>query len=71
MPPPAAPLPSSTAVPRAGPGCLNRLLGVVGLALLVGICAWLWDALVEAPSAHSRPGLIGRDDGGRGTLTGS
>jgi len=71
MAPPTAPLPSSAAVPRAGPGCLSRLLGVVSLALLVGIGAWLWDALIEAPWAHSLPGLIGRDDGGRGTLTGS
>jgi hypothetical protein len=47
------------------------VLGVVGLALSVGLCAWLWDALIEAPWAHSLPGLIGRDDGGRGTLTGS
>jgi hypothetical protein len=70
MLPPTAQPKTRTAIPRAAPGCLTRLLGLLGLALLVGIAAWLWDALIEAPWAYSLASLVGQDEGGHGTLTG-
>lgn len=53
------------------PGCLGTMLGLLGLGLLVGIGSLLWDALIEAPWAHSMQSLAGPDRDGRGTLTGS
>jgi hypothetical protein len=37
----------------------------------VGVGAWLWDALVEAPWAYSVSSLAGQDDRGYDTLTGA
>lgn len=51
-------------------GCLANLLGVVALALLVGLGSWLWDAVVEAPWAHTFSHLTGDDRDGRALLTG-
>ena len=61
--------PSANPGPSARSGCLSRLLGLLGLALVVGLGAWAWDALVEAPWAHSLLSMTGQD-GGRSTLTG-
>lgn len=54
-------------------GCLPTLLGALVLLLLAGIAAWAWDAIVEAPWAHSlrRPFAENSGDAdGRSLLTG-
>jgi hypothetical protein len=69
----ASPTVPRSARPGSAPartGCLGRLLGLLGLGLLVGLGAWAWDALIEAPWAHSLRGVVGQEVDGRGTLTG-
>lgn len=61
---------TSPAPARRPRGCLASLLSLLALALLVGVGSWLWDAIVEAPWAHSFSHLTGDDQDGRALLTG-
>ncbi|MFO1428292.1 MAG: hypothetical protein U1F11_15245 [Steroidobacteraceae bacterium] len=62
--------------PRPAPrprGCLTTLFGALTLLLLAGVAAWAWDAIVEAPWAHSLRQPFAENAGdtdGRSLLTG-